>query len=95
MENHYKKSSPAIILIAPIAFFFICNISAFGFYEPFGLYSDDYQSLDEGVAYNFYPSGYSDGFWYGKSVRHPHGPHEMLSGEWAAAIFYLTLWRRK
>ena len=34
-------------------------------------------------------AGYSDKFWWGPSPRHNHpGYHEMLSGEWGAAIYY-------
>ncbi|MBN1795680.1 MAG: isopeptide-forming domain-containing fimbrial protein, partial [Sedimentisphaerales bacterium] len=58
-------------------------------YEPFGVYTNDYSASGGGVAFNFYPSGYSDGFWWGYSLpRHPYGSHEMLSGEWAAAIYW-------
>jgi uncharacterized repeat protein (TIGR01451 family) len=33
-------------------------------------------------------AGYSDKFYWGRSPRHPYGEHEMLSGEWGAAIYY-------
>jgi hypothetical protein len=34
-------------------------------------------------------AGYSDEFLYGKSPTHSHGGyHELLSGEWAAAVYY-------
>ena len=33
-------------------------------------------------------AGFSDWIWYGKSPNHPYGSHELLSGEWGAAIYY-------
>ena len=33
-------------------------------------------------------AGYSDWLWYGLSESHPYPYHEMLCGEWAAAIYY-------
>ena len=33
-------------------------------------------------------SGYSDVIWYTRSPSHPYGYHEILSGEWASAIYY-------
>lgn len=33
-------------------------------------------------------AGYSDKFWWGLSPRHPYSEHEMLCGEWGAAIYY-------
>jgi len=43
------------------------------------------------IEYNqagFDTAGYSDKFWWGLSPRHPYSEHEMLSGEWGAAIYY-------
>jgi uncharacterized repeat protein (TIGR01451 family) len=37
---------------------------------------------------DFDAAGYSDWIWYGQSPEHPHGYHEVLSGEWGAAIYY-------
>ena len=37
---------------------------------------------------DFDAAGYSDWWWWGQSNRHPYGSHEMLSGEWGAAIYY-------
>jgi uncharacterized repeat protein (TIGR01451 family) len=46
----------------------------------------------EGGAPYFYAkldaAGFSDGIWYGRSPIHPYEYHELLSGEWAAAIYY-------
>ena len=36
----------------------------------------------------FDSAGYSDCFYWGYSVFHQYDSHEMLSGEWAAAIYY-------
>jgi len=33
-------------------------------------------------------AGYGDLFYWGNSPYHPHSSHELLSGEWAAAIYY-------
>ena len=33
-------------------------------------------------------AGYGDLFYWGNSPYHPHNQHELLSGEWAAAIYY-------
>jgi hypothetical protein len=33
-------------------------------------------------------AGYSDVIEYGYSLEHPYTYHELLSGEWAAAIYY-------
>jgi len=33
-------------------------------------------------------AGYSDWIFYGKSPDHDYSYHEILSGEWAAAIYY-------
>jgi len=36
----------------------------------------------------FDAAGFSDDVWWGNSPYHPHSRHELLSGEWAAAIYY-------
>lgn len=33
-------------------------------------------------------AGYSDAVYYGLSERHNYYMHELLSGEWAAAVYY-------
>ncbi|OXU14512.1 hypothetical protein [Sedimentisphaera salicampi] len=47
---------------------------------------------NNGVAPYFYgdydAAGYSDWIYYGKSDIHEHSYHELLSGEWAAAVYY-------
>lgn len=47
---------------------------------------------EQGVAPYFYgdmdAAGYSDWIWYGPSPIHDHDYHELLSGEWGAAIYY-------
>jgi len=32
--------------------------------------------------------GYSDWIYYQQSTLHPYSSHELLSGEWGAAIYY-------
>ena len=64
--------------------------------EPIKIYTNDDMASNGGVAFNCYPSGYSDGWYWGVSERHlnynpyPWEPqyHEMLSGEYGAAIYY-------
>ena len=64
---------------------FVVNETVDAFYfEDFHLYSD---SAKLGFTY----AGYSDGWFWGPSDRHPHGGiydgrHEVLSGEFAAAV---------
>src|SRR3972149_8137403 len=87
MENVGKKSSLTIVLIMAFVFF-IYDVSVFAAGESFWLYTNDDEALTGGVSFGFYPSGYSGGFHYGKADRHRFGPHEMLSGEFGAAIYY-------
>ena len=63
--------------------------------EPNGLYTES--RFNSAIEFDFYPSGYSDGWFWGKSDRHHNwnggdpmygDAHEMLSGEWVAAIYY-------
>jgi len=40
------------------------------------------------VEMDFFASGYSDWMYWGyQEPRHPYPQHEMLSGEWGAAIY--------
>jgi hypothetical protein len=57
-------------------------------YEPFGLFTSDNMASGGGVAFNFFQSGYSDGWYWGLTTKHPFYSHEMLSGEWASGILY-------
>ena len=59
--------------------------------ESFWLFTKDYLASSGEVSFGFYPSGYSDGWYWGVSDRHLHwdyGYHETLSGDFAAAIFF-------
>jgi hypothetical protein len=85
MRNLTNKSNIAIVLIVIL---FVFNVNLFAEDEPFGVYTNDDTASGGGVAFNFYPSGYSDGFWWGHTDRHPYTSHEMLSGEWAAALYW-------
>jgi hypothetical protein len=85
MTSLKKTLSLAITLIIV---FFVCNDVVFAYGEPIEIYTNDYTASGGGVAFNFYPSGYSDGFWWGYTNRHPYYHHEMLSGEHAAAIWW-------
>jgi hypothetical protein len=37
---------------------------------------------------DFDAAGYSDWIWYGPSASHPYAYHEILSGDWGAAVYY-------
>jgi hypothetical protein len=76
------------LLISLFSFvLFFASSVLYAQYEPFGLYTNDSGASGGGIAFNFFPSGYSDGFWWGETIRHHgHGSHEMLSGEFAAAL---------
>jgi hypothetical protein len=64
--------------------------------EPIGLYTNDYFASSGGVAFNCYPSGYSDGWYWGYMTgKHEYGSHETLSGEWATAIYYTGIHNNK
>jgi hypothetical protein len=39
--------------------------------------------------------GFSDWIWYGPSKEHPHPYHELLSGEWGAALYYDSINTKK
>ncbi len=45
-------------------------------------------STDEGISGTFDAGGYSDGIYYGITDIHPFSSHELLSGEWGAAVHY-------
>ncbi|MFA5292803.1 MAG: right-handed parallel beta-helix repeat-containing protein [Phycisphaerae bacterium] len=68
---------------------FVSSSILYAEYEPIRLYTNSYKAETGGVAFNCYPSGYSDGWWWGETDRHEgYGYHETLSGEWATAIYY-------
>jgi hypothetical protein len=74
--NHRKLNLAVIIVIVCI----ISNFAKAVKWEDFWLY-DPNSSCVWGLTY----AGYSDSFDWNYSVRH-NGSHEMLSGEWAAAL---------
>jgi hypothetical protein len=86
IEKHYSNHYSLPYLIAFVLLLTPAILLASG--ELILLYTNDYQASNGGVAFNFYPSGYSDGFWWGTTARHYfYGTsHEMLSGEHAAAL---------
>ncbi|MCX5636986.1 MAG: hypothetical protein NTX52_04740 [Planctomycetota bacterium] len=43
---------------------------------------------DQGLGCIFDAAGYSDGIYYGQTDIHNFGLHEVLSGEWGAAVYY-------
>jgi hypothetical protein len=56
--------------------------------ESIFLFSD-YHLSNNGLEFGFYPSGYSDGFYWGYMAgKHEYGRHEMLCGDYGAALFY-------
>jgi len=85
IEEHYLGYFLVILFIFVL---FATPTFLYAAYEPIGLYTNDYYASNGGVAFDFYPSGYSDGWYWGYSDRHQQDSHEMLSGEWASGIFY-------
>lgn len=81
-----KKCFLSICRIAFVLFAAPSFLYAWG--ESICLYSLHKDADPCGIALNFYPSGYSDGWYWGRTSRHPQYSHEMLSGEFGAAIFY-------
>jgi uncharacterized repeat protein (TIGR01451 family) len=76
-----RKKTSCLILVCIISCF-VLNNSAFGVGENFTVYGGP-------TTWGFYDTGYSDGWYWGYSEdEHPHGNHEMLSGEFAAAIWW-------
>ncbi|MCX5632193.1 MAG: right-handed parallel beta-helix repeat-containing protein [Phycisphaerae bacterium] len=66
--------------------------------ESFWLFTNHYLASNGGVSFGFYPSGYSDGWYWGVSDSHLHWPsdyHETLSGDWAAAIYFSGIQNNK
>jgi len=53
----------------------------------FQMYSSETNPV---VKMAFDAAGYSDWWYWGRDYwpRHPYSQHEMLSGEWAGAIYY-------
>jgi hypothetical protein len=89
---HIKKNFPRYSLACLIIIVLLETPSIlFASGEPISLYALDAQNRHF-VEFDFYPSGYSDGFYWGPSARHLNWnegySHEMLSGEWAAGIYY-------
>ena len=70
-----------LVIITLVIVLFVCSNSVFAVGEVFHIYGGS-------ATWGFYDSGYSDGFYWGYSNRHPYTSHEMLSGEWAAAIWW-------
>ncbi len=70
--------------------FLLGSVSVWGAFDGQLLRIGD--NNEQGVAPYFYgdmdAAGYSDWIWYGSSPIHDHGYHEVLSGEWGAAIYY-------
>jgi len=71
-----KKLSGTISLYFTLI---ICNI-VYGFNTFTLTFPCGYAYIDA--------AGYADKFYWGLSPYHPHGYHELLSGEWGAAIYY-------
>jgi len=69
-----------------IATGFFCVPSAHSVTGDFEMYSSPTNPI---VTMNFDAAGYSDWWYWGYHwPRHPYSEHEMLSGEWAAALHY-------
>lgn len=85
MENQ-KTNMIALIVCAVL----MCNVLVWGYFEGEELtIGDKYQS---GTAPYFFvtmdAAGYSDWIYYGQSPEHGYGYHEILSGEYGAAVYY-------
>ena len=70
------------ITISCLIILFIISMSAQA------LTNEDFWLFAGSTEWGFTHAGYSDGFWWGNSTKHPHSRHEMLSGEFAAAIWW-------
>lgn len=71
-------------------FCILFSASSFGLIDGKNLTIGD--STGQGGAPYFYATldaaGFSDWIFYGQSPIHSYGYHELLSGEWGAAIYY-------
>jgi len=61
---------------------FACVLAEGAFYNTAEVITSPYWDATLDAA------GYGDEFWWGNSPYHPHAYHELLSGEWGAAIYY-------
>ena len=78
-----KKSFIGLSLIC-LFVLFVNSSFLYAYGESFGVYSEASE-----VAFEFYPSGYSDGWYWGYSEdKHEYSSHEVLSGDFGAAIFF-------
>ncbi len=71
------------------ALLYVLLFSSLGFSEVAQAVDPSEQVLHMGspVSYGeFDAGGYADWWWWGPSARHGYQYHEMLSGEWAAAL---------
>jgi len=78
-----------IVLVLTIAS--LCRIHVTEAVEPSTQWlrlSDPYWRVGRPNTPGIDAAGFSDNFFWGTSPRHNFEEHEMLSGEWGAAIYY-------
>lgn len=79
-------------IVFAIAALVVCTSTALASFDSYSLLIGNPQGGSGQTAPYFYATldaaGYSDWIWYGASPIHDHDYHEVLSGEWAAAIYY-------
>jgi len=76
-----KRTTDLLVLL------FCCLISGKVFSAGSTLPSD-FMLTCSNMTLPFDVGGFSDWWYWGYSSLHPHNSHEMLSGEWAAAVYY-------
>lgn len=78
-----KKGAWLCILV-----FSIVHCAFAGVTQPEDFTLTSHSGVDPVLLLPFDAGGYSDWWIWGESPRHYYGRHELLSGEWAAAIYY-------
>lgn len=91
IEKHFLNKCFLFYLIASILLLIPTVLYAEG--EVFWLVSD--YSDSPVVKFGFNNAGYSDGWYWGHSNRHPYDSHEMLTGEWASALYFTGIQNNK
>jgi len=80
-----RKTNARKVLLVVLAFFWLVFSQVAHGADP----SEQVLHMGSPVGFGeFDAGGYSDWYYWGQSPRHGYEYHEMLSGEWAAAIYY-------
>ena len=83
-KKGFVKAEVGVVITMVTSLF--CMQSSAQIWWDFRMYSSPSYPV---VEMNFDAAGYSDWMYWGyNSPRHPYEQHEMLWGEWAAAIYY-------